>query len=453
MRTAILVVFLMVGAAAPSLAGAGPDAEEGPPPNAVNLAPAVKNAPDRPDAAQPLRTAPIRDLGDRVRGLLGAMLILGVALYLSDDRGAVSLRVVFWGLVLPWIMAVLVLRVPAGVWLVREAGAVVERAVGVSAADVDRGGRAGLLFPIIVLPTVVFASVLSAVLYRLGIMQRVTRGFAASWGRLLGISGAESLDVAVSMTLGQTEAPLAIRPYLSRLTNSELLTVATVGMANVSSIVMAAAYLAFGIEPRLLLTAVLITTPSAVLISKLLVPETRTSETLTSDQSAITRPDGGWLASVWRGTRDGLRMAFFITAALVAAVGCVALIDLILAPFGASLEEFLGWAMAPIAYMIGVAWEDCRPVGWVLGTKTAFNELVAFQDLVRLRGVILDRSFVIASFALCGFANLGSLGIQLGGLGALAPERRGDLARLGIRALLAATLANFLTACIAGVLF
>lgn len=474
MRTAILVLFFTLGAApSPAAAADDPDSKAEAP-KAVRLAPAVGDERAAPASDPPIKIDPIvfrrgyrlsigpwtiqfslppgidlLDLGDRVRGLMGVMLIVGVAIYLSDDREAISRRVVFWGLTLQWLAAVLVLRVPAGAWLVREAGSMIEEVVGVGGVDPE--GPASRLFPILVLPTVVCASALSATLYRVGILQRVVRGFAAVAGRVFGTSGAESLDVAATMFLGQTEAPVWIRPYVPRLTNSELATVATVGMANVSGVVLGA-YLAFGLQPSLLLTAAFITAPGAVLISKLLVPEDRKPATIDRDQPAPPTLDSGVFSATLRGTRDGFRMALYIAAAFLAVVGSIAFIDLVLGVFGASLEAFLGWALAPVAYMLGVAWEDCRPVGGVLGTRTAFNELVAFQDLVRLRGVILGRSFAIASFALCGFANLGSLGIQVAGLAALAPGRGRHLLRLGARALLAATLANFLTACVVGVL-
>jgi len=290
-----------------------------------------------------------------------------------------------------------------------------------------------------------------AVLYHLGIMQRLVRVIGVATSRLPGSSGAESLDVAATMLVGQTEAPLAIRPYLPRLTNSELLTVMTVGMANVSGSTMAA-YVAFGIDPRQIMICVLLSAPGAVLLSKLLVPETGTPETFGGRRPEIARLDSSLLSAVWRGTREGMRMAFFIAAALIAVMGLIAMVDQVLGLFGVSVEAFFGWALAPVAYMLGVAWEDCRPVGEVLGTRTALNEWIAIQDLSHLRGAILDRSFLIAGFALCGFANLGTTAVQICGLGALAPERRADLARLGVRALLAATLANFLSACLAGVL-
>jgi CNT family concentrative nucleoside transporter len=269
----------------------------------------------------------------------------------------------------------------------------------------------------------------------------------------MGTSGAESLNVAASLFLGQTEAPLTIRPYLPRLTNSELLTVMTAGMAHVSGGVMAA-YFAYGVEPRHILTAVIMTAPGAILLSKLLVPETGVPETLGHVRPADDRPDTNVLDAAARGTRDGLQLALNIAAMLIAFLGLIALVNLGLGQFGTSLQAIFGWMLAPVAYLMGVPWQDCRGVGGLLGTRTVLNELMAFQELGKLNaeGQLLPRSFTIASFALCGFANFSSIGIQLGGIGALAPERRHDLARLGFRALLAGTLANFLSACIAGIL-
>jgi CNT family concentrative nucleoside transporter len=400
------------------------------------------------------------DLADRARGLVGMCAILGVALFLSDNRRAISGRVVFWGLILQWGFALLVLRVPAGVRVLREAGAAVESVLACALAGaefvfgtplVDRNGPAQFVFAFRVLPTVIFVAALFAVLYHLGVMQWVVRLFAVVMAWLMGTSGAESLNVAASLFLGQTEAPLTIRPYLSKLTNSELLTVMTSGMAHVSGGVMAA-YFAYGVEPRHILTAVIMTAPGAILLSKLLVPETGKPETLGHVRPADDRADANVLDAAARGTRDGLHLALNIAAMLIAFLGLIALINLGLGKFGTSLQAIFGWILAPVAYLMGVPWEDCRAVGGLLGTRTVLNELIAYQELGKLHENLLDRSFVIASFALCGFANFSSIGIQLGGIGALAPERRHDLAQLGFRALLAGTLANFLSACIAGIL-
>jgi CNT family concentrative nucleoside transporter len=270
---------------------------------------------------------------------------------------------------------------------------------------------------------------------------------------LMGTSGAETLNVAASLFLGQTEAPLTIRPYLPRLTRSELLTVMTSGMAHVSGGVMAA-YLAFGIEARHILTAVIMTAPGAIMLSKILIPETEKPETMGAVSSAEKSTDANLLDAASRGTRDGLHLALNIAAMLISFLGLIALVNMGLSYLGTSLQGIVGWAMAPVAYLLGVPWEDCKAIGKLLGTRTVLNELIAFKDLGELKAkhLLIDRSVVIASFALCGFANISSIGIQLGGIGALAPERRHDLARLGMRALLAGTLANYLSACIAGVL-
>ncbi|MGZ5977527.1 MAG: NupC/NupG family nucleoside CNT transporter [Isosphaeraceae bacterium] len=405
-------------------------------------------------------TMDLMDLVDRARGLVGMVAILGVAFFLSENPRAISLRVVFWGLVLQWGFALLVLRVPAGVRLLRRAGNAVEAMLDCALAGaefvfgkglVDRDGPAGFVFAFRVLPTVIFVAALFAVLYHLGVMQWVVRVFAWVMAWLMGTSGAESLNVAASLFLGQTEAPLTIRPYLPRLTNSELLTVMTAGMAHVSGGVMAA-FFAYGVEPRHVLTAVIMTAPGAILLSKMLLPETGTPETLGQVKTADDRSDANILDAAARGTRDGLHLALNIAAMLIAFLGLIALVNLGLGKLGTSLQAIFGWILSPVAYLLGVPWRDCRAVGSLLGTRTVLNELIAFQELGRLRDNLIERSFVIASFALCGFANFSSIGIQLGGIGALAPERRHDLARLGFRALLAGTMANFLSASIAGIL-
>ena len=284
-------------------------------------------------------------------------------------------------------------------------------------------------------------------------MQWVVRGCAVVMAKLMGTSGAESLNVAASLFLGQTEAPLTIRPYLARLTRSELLTVMTSGMAHVSGGVMAA-YISYGIEARHILTAVIMTAPGAILLSKILVPETERPETYGSVGLTEGTADANVLDAAARGTRDGLHLALNIAAMLISFLALVQLVNLGLGYLGTSLQDLVGYVMAPIAYMLGVAWQDCKAVGKLLGTRTVLNELIAFSDLGVLKrdGILIDRSVVISSFALCGFANFSSIGIQLGGIGALAPERRHDLAKLGLRALFAGTMANYLSACIAGIL-
>jgi CNT family concentrative nucleoside transporter len=397
---------------------------------------------------------------DRLRGMIGIVAILAIAYGMSNNRRAISRRVLLWGLLLQWAFALLVLRVPIAKQVLEAAGAAVKGVLDCALegarfvfgkALVDFDGPAGFVFAFRVLPTVVFVSALFAVLYHLGLMQWIVRGFAVLMARTMGTSGAESLNVAASLFLGQTEAPLTIRPYLPRLTNSELLTVMTAGMAHVSGGVMAA-YFAFGVAPRHILTAVIMTAPGAILLSKMLVPETGKPDTLGQVRADQSRPDANLLDAAARGTRDGLFLALNIAAMLIAFLGLIALVNKGLGFAGTSLETLFGQALAPVAYLLGIPWSDCRAVGGLLGTRTVLNELIAFAQLGNLKDELTPRSFTIATFALCGFANISSIGIQLGGIGTLAPERRADLARLGFRALLAGTLANYLSACIAGIL-
>jgi concentrative nucleoside transporter, CNT family len=414
-------------------------------------------------------------LPQRLRGLLGIVVILALVIALSTNRRAISKRVIFWGLALQWGFAFLVLYVPQGAVVLSHAGDFVKGVLD-SALEgskfvfgeklVAPDGPVGFVFAFRVLPTVIFVAAFFAVLYHLGVMQWIVRGFAIVMAKLMGASGAESLNVAASLFLGQTEAPLTIRPYLTKLTRSELLTVMTSGMAHVSGGVMAA-YFAFGVEPRHILTAVIMTAPGTILLSKLLVPETEKPETLGHVKPDEEKPDANVLDAASRGTREGLALALNIAAMLIAFLGLIALINTGLGLCGQwlearlgvdyglstlSLQSILGKMLAPVAWLLGVPWSDCPEVGGLLGTRTVLNELIAFGDLGKLKDTISHRSFTIATFALCGFANLSSIGIQLGGIGALAPERRHDLARLGFRALLAGTLANFLSACIAGIL-
>ncbi|WP_435010121.1 NupC/NupG family nucleoside CNT transporter [Tundrisphaera lichenicola] len=397
---------------------------------------------------------------ERLQSLLGIVAILALVYALSSDRRAISRRVVIWGLLLQWAFALIVLRVTWGRIALERAGGFVKGVLDCAMDGsafvfgeklVAPGGPAGFVFAFRVLPTVIFVAALFAVLYHLGVMQWVVRLLALVMERLMGASGAESLNVAASLFLGQTEAPLTIRPYLPRLTRSELLTVMTSGMAHVSGGVMAA-YFAFGVEPRHILTAVIMTAPGTILLSKMLIPETGNPETLGNARPDASRPDANLLDAASRGTREGLQLALNIAAMLISFLALIALMNKGLSYVGTSLQSLFGMILSPVAFLLGIPWRDCPVVGGLLGTRTVLNELIAYGQLKDLKGSIDPRSFTIATYALCGFANFSSIGIQLGGIGALAPERRVDLAQLGFRALLAGTLANFLSACIAGIL-
>ncbi|MGC2551397.1 MAG: NupC/NupG family nucleoside CNT transporter [Candidatus Sulfotelmatobacter sp.] len=406
----------------------------------------------------------------RYTGILGLLAMLGLAYAFSNNRRAIRLKTVAWGLGLQFAFAVLVLRIDAGRRLFQKAGDVVSRLLGYSFVGSQfvfgdlgkQGSHLGFYFAFQVLPAIIFICAFFAVLYHFGIMQLIIKGAAWLMTRVMGASGAESLNIAASIFMGQTEAPVTIRPFLPDLTHSELMTVMTSGMAHVSGGIMAA-YIAFGIEPKHLLSAVIMTAPGTLLMAKMLVPETEHPRTA----GRVVMPEGeeqsekeeNLLGAVARGTTDGLHMALNIAAMLIAFLALIALADGILggihhwvAWVPESLEKIFGAVFAPVAWVIGVPWHDCGVIGTLLGTRMVLNELVAFSMLGPMKAALDPRSFTIATFALCGFANLSSIGIQIGGIGALAPNKKRELAQLGIRAMLAGTMANLMSASIAGML-
>ncbi len=401
---------------------------------------------------------------DRFSGLLGIIVILVIAYGCSTNRRAIRLKTVAWGLGLQIAFAVFVLKTSFGQHLFSWIGDKVTRLLSFATAgssfvfgELGTPGNNVAGFAFQVLPTIIFIAALFAVLYYLGIMQIIVRGFASVMTRLMAASGAESLNVAASIFMGQTEAPLTIRPYIPALTRSELMTVMTSGMAHVSGGIMAA-YIAFGVEARHLLTAVIMTAPGTIMISKMFVPETEEPRTAGTVKMEVERTDVNIIDAAARGTGDGLRLALNVAAMLIAFLGLIALTNagLGLIPLGSgqrlSLEWIFGHIAAPLAWLMGVPWKDALSVGDLLGTRLVLNELIAYSKLGALKTTLDPRSFIIATFALCGFANLSSIGIQLGGIGALAPDRKHDLARLGLRAVAAGTMANYLSASIAGML-
>ncbi len=406
----------------------------------------------------------------RFTGILGLLTMLGLAYAFSTNRRAIRLKTVAWGLGLQVAFAIFVLKIDLGRTLFQKAGDAVNRLLSYAFAGSQfvfgdlgkQGSHLGFYFAFQVLPTVIFICALFAVLYYLGVMQLVIKAAAWLMIRLMGVSGAESLNVAASIFMGQTEAPQTIRPFLPDLTYSELMTVMTSGMAHVSGSIMAA-YIAFGIEPKHLLSAVIMTAPGTLVMAKMLVPETEVPRTagrvVMSEEEVEVEKNENLLGAIARGTTDGLHMALNIAAMLISFLALIALLDGIMggihthiAWFPSSLEAILGALFAPIAWVIGIPWHDCRLIGNLLGVRMVLNELVAFSMLGPQKAVLDPRSFTIATFALCGFANFSSIGIQMGGIGALAPNKRGDLAKLGIRAMLAGTMANLMSASIAGML-
>ena len=406
----------------------------------------------------------------RYTGILGLLTMLALAYAFSTNRRAIRLKTVAWGLGLQLAFAVCVLRIGAGQRIFQKAGDVVSRLLSYSYVGSQfvfgdlgkQGSHFGFYFAFQVLPTIIFICAFFAVLYHFGVMQFVIRIAAWVMTRVMGASGAESLNIAASIFMGQTEAPVTIRPFLPDLTHSELMTVMTSGMAHVSGGIMAA-YIAFGIDPKHLLSAVIMTAPGTLLMAKMLVPETEQARTagrvVMSAEEKETEKEENLLGAISRGTTDGLQLALNIAAMLISFLALIALVNGIFGGihnhvswFPESLEQIFGVVFAPIAWVIGIPLHDCRIVGNLLGTRMVINELVAFSMLGAQKAALDPRSVTIATFALCGFANLSSIGIQIGGIGALAPNKRGELARLGVRAMLAGTMANLMSASIAGML-
>ena len=413
------------------------------------------------------------DILTRLQPLIGLVGILGLAYALSTNRRAINLRTVAWGLGLQVLFALIVVKTPYGIQAFQWLGAKITRLLAFSVegsrfvfgplGDVaiwsrvmngalgEAGGQYAVIFAFQILPTIIFIAALFAILYFIGVMQLIVRAFAVVMNKVMGASGAESLNVAASIFMGQTEAPLTIRPFLARMTQSELMTVMTSGMAHISGGIMAA-YIAFGIRAEHLLTAVIMTAPGTLMMAKMFVPETETPETRGSVKLEIEKTDVNVIDAAGRGTAEGLHLALNVGAMLISFVSIIFLINGILGKFGLSLQMIFGWVFAPVAWSLGVPWNDAAEVGNLLGTRMVLNEFIAFAELGRIKDTLDPRSVTIATFALCGFANFASIGMQIGGIGALAPTRRGDLARLGMRAMLAGTLANFVTAIIVGFL-
>jgi CNT family concentrative nucleoside transporter len=409
----------------------------------------------------------------KLQSLVGLLVILALAYSASTNKRSIDRRTVAWGLSLQILFALIVLKTTPGQELFQTLGQGINRLLdfaNVGASFVfgplgnkeawpkimttvlgPEGAQYGVIFAFQVLPTIIYIAALFAILYYLGVMQFVVRLFAIAMRRFMKASGAEALNVAASIFMGQTEAPLTIRPYLPSMTRSELMTVMTSGMAHISGGIMAA-YILFGIEARHLLTAVIMTAPGTLMMAKIFVPEIEQPKTMGTVKLDVEKTDVNIIDAAGRGTSEGLHLALNVGAMLISFLALVAALNAALGLVGLSLQQILGWAFAPLAWSMGVPWQDATTVGNLLGTRMVLNEFVAYSQLGPLKATLDPRSFTIATFALCGFANFSSIGIQIGGIGALAPNRRHDLARLGIRAMLAGTLANFVTATIAGFL-
>src|SRR5215472_2993978 len=417
---------------------------------------------------------------ERFTGLLGIAAILAVAWLLSKHKRAIKLRILLWGMGLQFGFALLVLKTSFGK-VFQAASVAVAAMLAYSQAGskfvfgdllgsadnstklrdtVDSTHTLGAtIFAFQVLPIIIFIVSFFAILYYLGIMQWIVKAFAIGMQKVMGASGAESLNVAASIFMGQTEAPLTIRPFLPGLTESELFTIMVSGMAHVSGAVMAAYVLFAHVEIRHLLTAVIMTAPATIMLAKIFEPEIGTPVTAGRVDVKIEKTAVNIIDAAAQGAGDGLHLCLNIAAMLIAFLSLIALLNGI---FGwahgfagwipSSMQQLFGIVFAPVAWLLGASWNDCASLGQLLGERLFTTEFIAFIDLGAIREHLTPKSFTIATYALCGFANFSSIAIQVGGIGALAPTRKSDLARLGMRAVAAGTMANFMSACIAGML-
>lgn len=401
---------------------------------------------------------------ERVISLLGLVVFVGIGYIFSTNRAAIRWTTVLWGVALQLILAVFILKSAVGLAIFEFLGNLVSRFLDFS----DAG--ANFLFgenfeehfvAFKILPTIIFFSSFIALLYHYNILPKVVQFLGWIMMRTLKTSGAESLSSASNIFVGQTEAPLVIKPYITSLTLSELHAVMTGGFATIAGGVLAA-YIAFGISASHLIAASVMSAPAALALSKLFYPETEKPKTVGKVDVPVEKGYVNAIDAAARGALDGLKLALNVAAMLIAFLGLVAFVNALLAQAGIliglpqlSLEWILSYLMAPLAWLMGVPLTECRQVGVLLGKKTIFNEFIAYLDLKALieeEGAISERAAIIATYALCGFSNLGSIAIQIGGLSAIAPSRQSDLAKLGLRAMIAGSLACFMSACIAGML-
>ena len=404
---------------------------------------------------------------DRLIGFLGIIILLAIAFGLSNNRAKINLRIIFWGLGLQWLFAICILKTPIGKPIFSFFDKVINKLISFSDAGGDFlfksfipeiGVHAGLInFAFRALPTIIFFSSLMALLYHLGIIQIIVKWIARVMQKTMGTSGSETLSISANIFVGQTEAPLMVRPFIQNMTRSELMAVMTGGFATVAGGVLAI-YVKWlsdipGIAGHLLAASVM-SAPAALVIAKIIYPETDSSETQGDLKVHIEKTSSNAMEALGNGATDGLKLAANVAAMLIAFVSIVAMFNYLLSFAGTSLESILGTIFKPLAWSMGVPWNEAGSMGILMGKKIVFTELIAYGDLKSLLGTgeISDRTAIIASYALCGFANFGSIGIQLGGIGCMAPGRKKDLASLVTKAMIGGALASWLTATIAGIL-
>ncbi|MEH2201983.1 NupC/NupG family nucleoside CNT transporter [Nostoc sp.] len=400
---------------------------------------------------------------ERAISALGILVFIGISYAFSVNRQAVRWRIVGWGLGLEFALALVILKTPWGLNVFKFLGDFVGKFLAfsdVGAKFVFGENFKDHFFAFQVLPTIIFFSAFISVLYYYGILQRVVNVMAWVMMKTMKTSGSESLSCAGNIFLGPTESALMVKPYIAKMTQSELHAVMTGGFATIAAGVLGA-YLSFGIPAEHLIAAFFMTAPTSLVVSKLLYPETEVSETVGKAKANVETNYVNVIDAATTGAIDGVKLAVNVGVMIIAFLGLLAALNALLAWLGAfvglqqlSLQWILSFVMAPVAWLMGVPWADCRQVGALLGTKTILNEFIAFLDLKALieSGKISQRAVIIATYALCNFANIGSIGITIGGITGIAPNRQHDLARMGLRAMIGGLLAGFITACIAGIL-
>ncbi len=421
----------------------------------------------------------------RLIGILGILTMMTIIYLLSANRRAVKLRVIGWGLGLQFLFAVIVLKTAPGKWFFLKVNDVVIGIMNCAQqgaafvfgnmvnmfVPVGQNGPDGFkqvqdlfanhgsaIFAFSVLPTIIFFSAFMSLLYHYGIMQRIVLFMARIMSRTMKTSGAESLSAASNIFVGQTEAPLVVKPYLSKMTMSELNAIMVGGFATIAGGVMAA-YVGLLKDqiPNIaghLLSASIMSAPAGLMMAKIMRPEVDQPETAGNVKLTTEKHTQNGIDAIAAGAGDGLKLALNVAAMLVAFIGLIALINVILGLVhnSLSLSAIFGKVMAPLAWLMGISWKDAPQFGDLLGTQLMMNEFVAYSKLQGYAAILDPRSAILATYALCGFSNLGSVGIQIGGISALAPDRRGDLARLGLKAMLCGAFATWCTCCVAGIL-
>ena len=404
---------------------------------------------------------------EQFTGVIGVIVLLGIAYLLSNDRKMIDTNIIIWGLGLQISFAFIILKTPLGEYIFTYLNNIIIKIISFADAGSDFlftsfipevGYHVALInFAFRALPVIIFFSSLIAVTYYFGIIQFIIKKIAFIMEKTMKTSGAETLSVSANIFVGQTEAPILIRPFISSMTKSELMAIMVGGFATVAGSVMALYVSWLNNVPNIaghLLAASVMSAPAALMIAKVIYPETERPKTVNSDNIDLKSKDTNAMDAIGRGATEGMKLAANVAAMLIAFISIVAMINFILGYANTSLQEILGMIFKPIAWTMGVPWEEANIVGTLMGEKIVLTELIAFGDLTNYikNDILSERSAIIASYALCGFANVGSIGIQLGGIGAMAPERRGDLSNLVFKAMIGGTIASWLTASIAGIL-